>query len=669
MSLTGPRDRGTGEGVKRWYEFGPFRLAPEEGQLRRGAEEVPLAQKSFKVLLLLLENGGRVVDKAELMEKVWPDTFVDENRLADNISTLRKALGDDPKSPRYIKTVTGRGYRFIADVREMLEDVPAVFERTRAKIVFEENQETPPSDPHAPKATPAAPPAPTAVGLLPGRVRRRGRTTRAAVLVVAGLLVATLGAYFYARERGGGRGPLARTIAVLPFKPLVPDSRDPALEMGMTDALISKLSSIRQLTVRPTSSVMKYAAEGLDLRAAGSELGVEVLLDGKVQKDGDRVRLSVQLVRAADGATVWAEKFDEKFTDIFAVQDAVSERAAKALELELTGEERKGLSKRYTDNVEAYQLYMQGHQHWSTFTYRGREKSINYFNEALRLDPDYALAYTGLANTYIVMGIYGPPTPADVIPKAREAIRRALELDEELAQAHVSYGAFKICYERDWPGAEKELKRAMELSPTNADAPDLYGYYLTAMGRAEEAVASHRRAKELAPLWPIPARDLLDALFFAKRYDEAMEQSRQMLRLDPNESYAVWVLAKVLNMKGLHDEAAAEIRPRLDSPEVGEHMKGRLLAELGYAYAATGRRDEAAGVIQQLKAKPDPFRPVQLAKIYAGAGDREQALAWLTKAADDLFPFLYEVKAEAHFDGLRGDPRYAALMRRINLEP
>ena len=659
---------------KHFYEFDEFRLDPSERQLLSRGREIPLTPKAYAVLSLLVEHSGHTLTKEDFMREVWGDSFVEDKNLADNISIVRQALGDDPKNPQYIKTIPRRGYRFVADVREVSESGPdlVLHERSRTRIVVDE--ELPP-DTEVMQENVLRQRSITT--LLPAR--KTAPWGRVALIIAA---CAVLGALVFAAYRmlNSKQTPVAdqpssdgtmsaRTLAVLPFKPLVADSHDPALELGMTDALISKLSNIRQITVRPTTSVIKYAAEDQDLRAVASQLGVDVLLVGRVQKIDDRIRLSVQLVRASDGATVWAEKFDEKFTDIFTVQDTVSERAAQALALKLTGEERRGLAKRYTDNIEAYQLYLQGRQHWRTFTPAGREKSINYYNEALRIDPNYALAYTGLAGTYIVTGIYGPQAPAEVIPKAREAIRRALKLDEELAEAHTSYAAFKIFYERDWPGAERELKRAIELSPNNPDPPDLYGYYLTAMGRTEEAIISHRRAKELAPQWHIPADDFLDALFFARRYDEAITESRQMLRLEPNEGWAAWVLAKALNVKGLHDDAIAEIRARLDSPEVDEQMKGMLLAELGYAYAATGRRADLAQVIEQLKAKPDPWRPVQFAKIYAGSGDREQAFAWLTKAADNLFPFLYEVRVEPHFDGLRSDPRYAEILRRINLPP
>jgi DNA-binding winged helix-turn-helix (wHTH) protein/TolB-like protein/Tfp pilus assembly protein PilF len=655
------------------YEFGPFRLDAAEGQLWRDGEEIQLTQKSFKVLTLLVENGGHVIDKNELMEKVWPDAFVEENRLADNISTLRKLLGDDPRSPSYIRTVPGRGYRFVADVREVRDEAVAMVEQTKTHIVIEEEREAPSIVPDSIKTLPdrAVPTALPAANV--ARVRRR-RLSPTAIVLACMLLAGLAFALYYSLNRSTGQpvnpaGLLAKSIAVLPFKPLVASASDPGLELGMTDAIITRLSNIRHMTVRPTKSVLKYAGEGEDLRAIGSELGVDVLLSGRVQRVDDRIRLSVQLVRTGNGATVWADKFDEKFTDIFAVQDVISERVASALALKLTGEEKKGLAKRYTDNLQAYDLYLKGHQHWSTFTRAGREASINYYNEALKIDPGYALAYTGLANSYTVIGIYGPLSPAEAMSKAQGAVRKALELDPELGQAHVAAGALKMFYERDWPGAERELKRAMELNPNDADAHNLYGYYLHAAGNFEESITSMRRAIQLAPQWHVPEVDLLESLFYARHYDDAIEQSRQRIRLEPNSGHAYYNLGRSLTQKGLYSEAVAEFQRGINYPGMGEHMKGRLMAELGYSYAVSGNREKAVRMLEQLKEKSNPWRPMQFAKIYAGLGDKDQAFAWLAKAVNEQFPFAFDVKAEPHFDPLRADPRYAELLRRMNLAP
>ncbi len=450
------------EKPKLYYEFGSFRLDEKERRLLRDGEEVTLSEsgrterltpKAFDLLLLLIKQRGQMVGRDELMERIWPGTFVEDNRLSDNISTLRKFLSDSTRNPQFIETIPKHGYRFVAGVREVHDETIALIDRTKTHVVIEEAREMPSA--YAPDANGDAMLEHTFLPALP-----LGGTTRlhlnpfviAASAVLLGVLA--LATYFALRGRTEpppSPAPLAKSIAVLPFKPLVASMSELELELGMTDALITKLSNIRQVVVRPTSSVLKYTSAGQDLRAAGSELGVDVLLDGKVQKAADRIRLSVQLVRASDGTPLWADKFDEKFTDIFAVQDAISDRVASALALQLTGEEKRGLAKRYTESVEAYQLYLKGNQHWRTFRQAEAQTSINYYNEALKKDPNYALAYSGLAFAFSVIGINGPLPAGEAMSKSREAAQRALELDDNLAEAHIALGAVKIFYEWDWP--------------------------------------------------------------------------------------------------------------------------------------------------------------------------------------------------------------------------
>ena len=650
------------------YEFGPFHLDEKERRLLRDGAELVLREngrderlppKAFDLLLALVKRRDHILRREELFETLWPDTFVDDNRLSDNISTLRRFLGDRPKNSHYIETIPKHGYRFVAEVRE----VGGQLEQTRI-VIGEESEmasvDSLDSGGHD-FGTPALPPA---------AVSRRRQDS---LLIAAGcLLLGALAvvAYFALRSKTpppGGRTPLAKSIAVLPFKPLVSARSDPALELGMTDALITKLSNSRQIVVRPTSSVMKYTGEGQDLRAAGSELKVDVLLEGKVQRDGDRIRLTVQLLRPGDVAPLWADKFDEKFTDIFTLQDAISTRVANALALRLSAEERELVAKRYTDNVEAYQLYLKGRQHWRTFTQAGLLTSVNYYNEALKIDPNYALAYTGLANAYSVLGIYGPLTANEAMPKARAAVEKALALDGNLPEAHSALGGNKLFYERDWPGAERELKRALELNPNSVDAHTLYGYYLQAMGKAEEACGVLRRAKDLAPQWFVTDGDLLNCLIDARRYDEAIAESRRILKLEPDNVYANHVLGAALTEKGELSEAILALRRGIEARE--DNYRPKLLSQLGYTYGVGGQREQAFKIIARLKARPNLWAPFHLAKIYTGLDDHEQAFAWLDRAADQQFAFLYEIKSQPQFDRLRTDPRYAILLRRLNLAP
>jgi DNA-binding winged helix-turn-helix (wHTH) protein/TolB-like protein/tetratricopeptide (TPR) repeat protein len=655
------------EPAKGLYEFGPYRIDARDGLLLRDGEVVPLAPKAFDLLLVLVENNRRVLSKEELMKRLWPESFVEEANLSHHVFVLRKALGD-ANGNKHIETIPRRGYRFVADVNEWQDEGPGVIvaEYSRSHIVIEDNSTR---DTHDGWASQGVQLDPLTSSEKKGVARRRLLLP----LLIPFLAVIGLGLALYvwlsARKTGAPTDIAVKSIAVLPFKPLVAESRDPALELGITDALISKLSNIRQVAVRPTTSVLKYTAEGQDLRTAGSELGVEVLLDGKVQRVNDRVRLSVQLVRTADGSPIWADKFDEKFTDIFAVQDAISDRVAFALAPRLSGEEKKGLTRRYTDNIEAYQLYLKGRHHWSTFKQSDLLTSINYYNEALKNDPDYALAYVGLANAYSVLGIYGPPTAKEAMPQSRDAAQKALKLDENLAEAHVALGAVKIFYDWDWPGAEREFKRALDLNPNYTDGHSLYGYYLAAMGKLDEAAAEHRRAKELAPEWHIPSRDVLLALFEAGRYDEAIEQCRQTIELDPHEGFAYYILGQSYTQQGRFDEAATELERaiREGSVNASGEPPPKTLAELGYLYAVTRKKAEALKVITQLQKKPYVWTPFLVAEIYAGLSDKTRAWESLNKAYDERFPFLWRVKIMPQFDRLRLDPEYADLMRRMNL--
>ena len=593
------------------YAFGPFRLDATEQQLRRGDHVLPLTAKAFDVLHLLVRNAGRTVTKEEFMSEVWAGTVVEEANLTDNISTLRQALEDDAREPKYIQTVPKRGYRFVAGVHTATSS------------------------------------------------RRWPWIAAAAVAVV--IIVAILSARMLLRR--AVPKSQARSLAVLPFKPLVAGDRDAAMELGMTDALIAKLSRIREIEVRPTTAVMPYVEGSADLREIAAKLDVEAVLDGKLQKSGDRMRVSVQLVRAEDGATLWADRFDERFTDIFALQDAISERVAAALAVRLTAGDRDLLARQPTSNVEAYQLYLNGFHHWRSFRTDGLLASINYFNAALKLDPQFAPAWAGLARSYSVLGIQGPLAARDAFPKAQEAVNRALELDPDLPDAHVVKTAVKICYERDWEGVRREIETILRLDPGNGEAHGFRGYYLKAMGRPEEAVAELDRALAVSPEWTIAKNDAALARLHARRYDETIRRAQQELALDPNQLTILRVLGLAYAAKGDHERALA-IYERLRKVTT---VPCRVLSAMAWSYAKTGRRGEALALIEETKKDSSPWMPFEVAKIYAGLGDRDQAFAWLERARVDGMAMLWEVRVRYEFDDLRDDPRYAELLRALNL--
>jgi len=452
---------------------------------------------------------------------------------------------------------------------------------------------------------------------------------------------------------------------VLPFKPLVAETRDEALELGMADTLINNLSSIKQVTVRPLSAVRQYKSLEQDAAAAGREQNVDAVLDGSIQKAGDKIRLTVRLVRVADGGEIWSERFDEKLTDIFAVQDSVSRKVSDLLAVTLTGEEKTRLTKRHTGDVEAYRIYLMGRYHLSRLTDDGFRKGRDFFQQAIDKDPNYALAYAGLADAYNRLGGWNVLPPGESFPSARAAALKALELDEQLAEAHTMLGSVKFFYDWDWSSAERELRRANEINPNYADGHQMYSYFLSVMGRLDEAMTEMRRAQELDPLSIEKLGGLGEILFYQRRFDQAIEQCRKTLEMDPNSGFAHWAIGNVYVKKGQFAEAIAEYQKAIplsgDSPDEP--------ASLAYALALSGKRREALQVIDELKERSQRsyISPTQVAIIYSGLGDKDQAFAWLNKAYEGRDFILVYLKVDPSFDSLRSDPRFADLQRRVGL--
>jgi tetratricopeptide (TPR) repeat protein len=457
-----------------------------------------------------------------------------------------------------------------------------------------------------------------------------------------------------------------RSIAVLPFKPLSTDSRDESLELGMCDALTTRLGGLNQLLVRPTSSVIRYNKPGQDPLAAGRELGVDALLDGYLQRSGDRIRVTAQLLSIADGKHLWSGQFNENFTDIFAVEDSISRQIVEALRLKLTGEQQHQVTKHYTDNVEAYQLYLKGRYFQDKRTPEGLKKSIDYFQQAIEKDPNYALAFAGLADSYVVLAVRSDMRPRDSSREAKTMAMRALEIDETIAEAHASLANVRYWYDWDWSEAESEFKRAIELSPNYPTAHQYYSTYLIAMGRHEEAISEIKQALGLAPLSLQLNVQVVRILYFAHRYDEAIEQCRKVLEMDPGYGTHVF-LGRIYNQKRMYKQALAEFemaRERLgDDPEV--------LSLIGYTWAVSGRLAEAQKVLEELRriAKQRYVSPYHLAMVYAGLGEPDEAFDLLAKAYEDREGRMTILKFAPEFDSLRSDSRYANLVRRVGLLP
>jgi DNA-binding winged helix-turn-helix (wHTH) protein/TolB-like protein/Flp pilus assembly protein TadD len=646
---------------KLFYEFGPFRLDLAERILLRDGEHIPLTPKAYETLVALVENSGRILDKEELLNRVWPDTFIEEATLAKNISTLRKVLSNGDGAREYIETIPKRGYRFVAGVRKSEGEAPALLvqERTRTRIVAEEEESLAPlPEPTAPVTQPEA---------ARGVVERR-RLLRlgviASVMLLAGLAVVLY--YSQPAKRDDGRAtPGVKSLAVLPFKFTGANKEDEFLGLGMTDALITKLGYLRQVAVRPTSAVIKYEAEGQDVAAVGRELRVEAVLDGRVQKFGDRLSVRVQLVGVRDGAVLWSGEFARQSADILELQDAISRQVAQALAVSLTGEERELLTKRCTEDAAACEAYTKGRYFWNRRTPGWFEKAIESFEQAAEIDPGYSQAYAGLAETYLILGDHGVRPPKEVLPKAKAAAIKALELEGRLAEAHNTLANIHARFDWDAAAAEREFKRAIELNPGYALSYGYYAIHLSNLGRFDEAIAVMKQGLALDPLLislHVYAAGIYEA---AGRYDRAVAQARQALDLDASFGTAYRFLGRAYERKGMYEEALAAHHQAASF--LGNNPS--LKFDIGYTLAAAGRRPEAIKLLEELKALSAEryVRPYGIALIHLGLGENEQAIEWLYRALEDRDPFMANLVRERRLDPLRSDHRFKELVRKVGL--
>ena len=556
-----------------------------------------------------------------------------------NISALRKALGEGVSERRYIETVPKRGYRFVPTVTEVPNEMadPLVEEPLSASRLVEEVSREKTNDENFPFSGTS--------------------------LVIFVLLIGLSVIAYISWARRAAPVVKVRSIAVLPFKPLVAESRDEPLEMGLCDALITRLGGLNQLIVRPTSSVVMYNKLGQDPLAAGRELGVDALLDGYVQRSGDRIRVTAQLLSIADGKHSWSGQFNDDFTSIFSVEDSISEKMVEALRLNLTGEEQRRVTRHYTEDVEAYQLYLKGRYFQDKRNTEGLRRSIDYFQQTTEKDPNYALAFAGLADSYIYLAVRSDMRPEDSQQKAKAAATRALEIDDQVAEAHASLGNVRYWYEWDLPGGESEFKRAIELSPNNPLAHQFYAPCLIAMGRHEEALSEIKRAQGLAPL-SLPVNvQVARILFFVRGYDEAIEQCRKTLDMDPNFAGAHLFMGRAYKEKRMYDKALVELRRARDLLGDG----AEVLSLIGYTCAVSGRPVEARKVLQEMQAssKEKYASPYHLAMVYAGLGEQSKALDWLEKAYADREGRMTLLQFAPEFDSLHSDPRFKDLVRRV----
>jgi serine/threonine protein kinase/Tfp pilus assembly protein PilF len=458
-----------------------------------------------------------------------------------------------------------------------------------------------------------------------------------------------------------------RAINSLAIMPLVNASADPNAEYlsdGITESIINNLSQLPNLRVMARSTVFRYKGREVDPLEAGRELGVRAVMTGRVLQLDDNLVIRTELVHVADGTQLWGEHYNRKLGDIFAVQEEISKQISEKLQMRLSGEEEKRLTKRHTENPRAYQLYLQGRYHWNKRDKQGAEKGIEFFQRAIEVDPNYALAYAGLADSYIILGFHGLLPPNEVMPKAKQAAEKALQIDDSLAEARISLAYVTEAYDWDWPRAEREYKHAIRLNSNYATAHHWYGEYLALVGRFDEAIAELQKAKEIDESLSLIINAAVGlVLYLARQYDRAIEEHLRTLELDPNFAHTRFCLGLAYLQKSMFDEAIAELQASLaifeDNP--------RAAAVLAYAYAISGKRSEAQALFDDLKDRSlrQYIAPYLISLICTGLGDHDQAFAWLEKGCDERDLGLVWLKVEPLADSLRSDPRFEKLLRRV----
>lgn len=600
------------------YEFGEFRLDSANVLLTRMGTPVSLAPKVFDVLVYLVSNAGRLIDKEELLKALWPDTFVEEANLTVNIAALRRALGTQLDGQSWIETVPKRGYRFVGAVSQ-----------------------------------PGEPPAPLVEPALPVEHRARSRYFLVGLVVVA--VVAAV--YFMYQRKPNGAAARRQSIAVLPFQDLSSGGDEIRSGLGMTDALVTKLSEIPELAVRSLETVRRYDGSGVDPLEAGQHLGVDTVLAGSVQRLDKRIRVSVRLLRVQDGQGLWADKFDELFTNVFAVQDTISEKLAHRLALRLTSEDQERMMRRYTENTEAFRFYELGRYAW----FSDIPKATEYYQRSIREDPRYALPYVELAKIYVVMSGDGGDAFRKYAPLAREAAAKSLVLAPDLADAHVATADVQRGIDWDYKSAVRELDIASRLNPGSAKVHDARSVLLAMQGDLAAAIPEARMAMSLDPFNARLAVDLGWLLYCNHQYDATIEWLDEFKRrdsrphLDWDRFFSYLKLSRTAEAIAILE---GEIKSQGSSPAID--------AALIHALLLAGRSKDA---LELMKGLPADSGFYQRAVIEIARGSVDAAFTYLDKAIEERSLWIKWLKVDPDLEPLRADPRFAKLVARVGLVP
>jgi DNA-binding winged helix-turn-helix (wHTH) protein/tetratricopeptide (TPR) repeat protein len=628
------------------FLFDDVRVEPETFRAFKAGQVISLEPKTLRLLLFLIENRGRLIEKDEILDAIWNGTHVTENALTREIGKLRKTLGDDPKAPKYIQTVHTRGYRFIAELAE------ANGAGTPAGTEVEELEAQP-------ENLGSAPPVVAAASLVPeittGKRTRSYRLIATVMTVAIGL--AAVGGIVLWKKRVATIPPrpavAANSVAVLPFKTSA--AGEEYLGFEIADALVNRLSNGTKLSVSPITDALRY--ENQDPRTIGSLMKVDYVLSGEIDRTGQH--MSISLIRVRDGVALLAESYDEKFNDIFKLEDTLGAKVLNSLMVTLDHEETQSARLRYTENQQAYEAFLKAHFFMNKLTPEGFDKSIEYFQQAIALDPKYAMAYAGLSDVYMRLD-RGGKAPAEYLPKSRAAVMKALELDETVAYAHSMLGRIAYRYDWDFPRAEREYARARELNPKLVH--NWYAFYLLTMNRVAEAEAEQRKFEAFLPF--VGGSGIAQHFYYTGQYDRALDFINQKLETRPDAPGLHEWLGLVYEQKGRTSEAIEEFQKAIN---LSQGIDG--LGSLGHAYAVSGNSAEAKNTLRKLEglSQQKYVSPFQKAVIYAGLGQNDQALAELEKAYNERSLSPVQLKCDPRLNGLRSEPRFHDFTRRVGL--
>jgi len=639
--------------------FGTFEVSFDSGELRKAGLKIRVQQQPLKLLQILLERPGEVISREELRSRLWANESFGDFDQAVNIAIgkLRSALGDSAENPRYVETLPKRGYRFIAEVSV------GDFDGRTSGLETEPPESAPPTFSSSP-LIPVAPDFPLRAAREVASPNRRRWTAQQIALAAAlslglSIVAVFLGLSWVHRPSG------IRSLAVLPLDNFSGDASQDYFADGMTDELITDLAQIRALRVVSRTSVMMYKGTRKPLSQIARELNVDAVVEGSVFRSGDQVRITAQLIQVPADKHLWAQSYEGSVRDTLTVQNQVARTIAEEIQIEVTPREQAALKSAKIINPKAYEAYLKGRYSWNQRTAEGLKKAVEYFNEAIAKDPNYAAAYSGLADTYALLGDwqYTVMPATEAMPRALSAARKALQLDDSLGEAHASLAFCLEGFDWDFAGADKEFLRAVELSPGYATAHHWYAWHLSLIGRNKEAIAEMDKAVNLDPVSPVVNADLAELLLIAHLPDESIQQSRKTIDINPGFAFAHNQLAQAYIEKQMFGEAIVELQKAIrlagDSPI--------FVANLARAYAGSNRKAEAVGLLNDLKKRSIPGSPLveEIAMIYTALGDKDQAILWLERGYEGRFnPGVLERPC---FDALRSDSRFQDLVHRIGL--